>query len=104
MPAELFGALVIGTYLLVGKQMAKAAEKPDLALWARTLQRLIREGSVPRDDAPHQQAQRPAQAPRQKSPRDQVSRDSAPSAESLRRKAPGKKKVRSKTAVIRRAR
>ena len=49
-PPELFGALVIGTYLLVGKKMARAPEKPDLALWARTLQQLIREGSIPRDD------------------------------------------------------
>src|SRR5205807_10551814 len=51
-PPELFGALVIGTYLLVGKKMARAPEKPDLALWARTLQQLIREGSIPRDDLP----------------------------------------------------
>jgi AcrR family transcriptional regulator len=82
-PPELFGALVIGTYLLVGKKMAKAAEKPDLALWARTLQLLIREGSVPRDEVP---------------------RAPAPSAESLRRKALAKKKIRSKTAPSRSAR
>jgi len=48
-PAELFGALVIGTYLLVAKTMARAKDKPDLEMWARTLQRLIREGSLPRD-------------------------------------------------------
>jgi AcrR family transcriptional regulator len=52
-PAELFGAMIVGTYLLVGKQMARAQEKPDLALWAQTLQRLIREGSLPRDASSH---------------------------------------------------
>ena len=48
-PPEIFGALIVGTYLLVGKQMARATEKPDLESLARTLQQLIREGSVPRD-------------------------------------------------------
>ena len=55
---ELFGALVVGTYLLVGKQMTRAAEKPDLEKLARSLQTLIHEGSVPRISAPPSTASR----------------------------------------------
>ena len=63
---ELFGAMVVGTYLLVGKQMARAAEKPDLASMARSLQTLIHEGSLPRDLAPLRRDQRPrAGSPKQ---------------------------------------
>ena len=73
---ELFGAMVVGTYLLVGKQMARAAEKPDLALLARSLQTLIHEGSVPRVPAS------PAAA----------ARDLRPAAVSKRKKAVAKPK------------
>src|SRR5258707_367129 len=44
----LLGALVVGTYLLVGKQMVRATEKPDLPMMARSLHALINEGAVPR--------------------------------------------------------
>src|SRR5438105_4460380 len=70
---ELFGAMVIGTYLLVGKQMARAAEKPDLASMARTMQKLIREGSVPRGEVPQPRTARDArpssQSPARRKPR-----------------------------------
>ncbi len=55
-PPEFIAAMIIGTYLLVGKQMARMAEKPDLALWARTLQALMHEGLVPRDQTPRDSA------------------------------------------------
>ena len=45
---ELFGSLVVGAYLLMCKRMISMKEKPDLAAWARTLQHLVREGSLPR--------------------------------------------------------
>ena len=51
-PAELFGSMIIGTYLLVGKQMARAQVKPDVAALARELHKLIREGSGLRDNPP----------------------------------------------------
>lgn len=44
---HLFGSFIIGTYLLVGKQMAQMKEKPDLSALAGSLQRLIREGASP---------------------------------------------------------
>jgi AcrR family transcriptional regulator len=45
---ELFGSLIVGTYVLLGKRMIQMTEKPDLAAWARTLQHLVREGCMPR--------------------------------------------------------
>jgi AcrR family transcriptional regulator len=45
---ELFGSLVVGAYLLLCKRMIGMKEKPDLAVWARSLQHLFREGSMPR--------------------------------------------------------
>ncbi|WP_267146669.1 TetR/AcrR family transcriptional regulator [Pyxidicoccus xibeiensis] len=51
---ELFGSVIVGAYLLLSKQMARLKEKPDLAAWARTLQRLCQEGTMPQldDEAP----------------------------------------------------
>ncbi len=63
-PAELFGSMIIGTYLLVGKRMAREQEKPDLALWARALHSLIHEGSATRE-GPAQDLAGPAGAHRQ---------------------------------------
>ncbi|MBF5043067.1 TetR/AcrR family transcriptional regulator [Aggregicoccus sp. 17bor-14] len=61
---QLFGSFVIGTYLLVGKQMAQMREKPDLAALARSLQQLIHEGSAPRPAvAPQAPAPRAPRAP-----------------------------------------
>jgi AcrR family transcriptional regulator len=51
-PPEIFGSLIVGTYLLLGMRMSRMSEKPDLAEWARSLHTLIREGSVPMDHNP----------------------------------------------------
>lgn len=53
---ELFGSLIVGAYLLLCKRMILMKEKPDLAAWARTLQHLFREGSMPRSLPPESQA------------------------------------------------
>jgi hypothetical protein len=44
---ELFGSLIVGTYLLLAQRMVGLAEKPDLAAWAVGIQKLVREGSLP---------------------------------------------------------
>ena len=46
LPPEIFGSLIVGTYLLLGIRMSRMAGKPDLGEWARSLHTLIREGSV----------------------------------------------------------
>src|SRR2546423_793014 len=46
-PGELFGSLIVGTYLLLGIRMSRMQEKPDLATWAEQLHTLIHEGSEP---------------------------------------------------------
>jgi AcrR family transcriptional regulator len=46
-PPEIFGSLIVGTYVLLAMRMSRMTEKPDLAAWARSLHTLIREGSVP---------------------------------------------------------
>ncbi|HEY6911850.1 MAG TPA: helix-turn-helix domain-containing protein [Myxococcales bacterium] len=51
-PAEIFGSLIVGAYVLLGARMSRMAEKPDLAEWARSLHVLVREGSTP-VDLPH---------------------------------------------------
>jgi AcrR family transcriptional regulator len=68
MDANIFASVIVGAYLLLSKQMARLAEKPDLAAWARTLQKLCQEGTMPRLDAhaPPRAAQ--ARAPRPASP------------------------------------
>lgn len=53
---ELFGSLVVGAYLLLCKRMLLMKEKPDLAAWARSLQHLFREGSMPRHVSPESRA------------------------------------------------
>ncbi len=45
---ELFGLQIVGTYLLLAQRMGRAETKPDLAAWARDLQRMFREGAMPR--------------------------------------------------------
>lgn len=44
---ELFGSLIVGTYLLLAQRMIGLTEKPDLGAWAAGLQKLVREGSLP---------------------------------------------------------
>jgi AcrR family transcriptional regulator len=48
----LFGTVIVGTYALLIQQMSRMQEKPDLAGWARDLQRLFREGAMRRDAEP----------------------------------------------------
>lgn len=49
-PAEIFGSLLVGTYLLLAQKMSRLEQKPDLAAWASSLHRLIREGSMPQGE------------------------------------------------------
>jgi len=51
-PPEIFGSLIVGTYVLLGMRMSRMSEKPDLAEWARSLHILIREGSIPPEQKP----------------------------------------------------
>jgi AcrR family transcriptional regulator len=60
-PPEIFGSLIVGTYVLLGMRMSRMTEKPDLAEWARSLHTLIREGSVPMDPKPEAPPSRSAQ-------------------------------------------
>lgn len=46
MPADLLASLIVGTYLLLAKQMNRHAVKPDLETWALSLQRLMHEGTT----------------------------------------------------------
>jgi len=46
-PGELFGSLIVGTYLLLGIRMSRMQDKPDLATWAGQLHTLVHEGSEP---------------------------------------------------------
>jgi len=57
-PPEIFGSLIVGTYVLLGMRMSRMAEKPDLAEWARSLHTLIREGSVPLERNPQARPER----------------------------------------------
>ena len=50
-PSELFGSMMIGTYLLVAQQMSRMKTRPDFDAWVGALHRLIREGSAPQE--PH---------------------------------------------------
>ena len=51
-PPEIFGSLIVGTYVLLGMRMSRMSEKPDLAEWARSLHTLISEGSLPSEPDP----------------------------------------------------
>jgi len=46
-PPEIFGSMIVGTYMLLGMRMSRMSDKPDLAAWARSLHVLMREGSAP---------------------------------------------------------
>ncbi|XXF77515.1 helix-turn-helix domain containing protein [Myxococcaceae bacterium GXIMD 01537] len=56
---EMFGSLIVGTYMLLCRRMAEMKEKPDLAAWARTLQLLVREGCMPCQGEPVPAPDRP---------------------------------------------
>ncbi|MBL8954906.1 MAG: TetR/AcrR family transcriptional regulator [Myxococcaceae bacterium] len=46
-PSELFGSMLVGTWLLVAQRMSQLSKKPDLDVWVESLHRLIREGAAP---------------------------------------------------------
>lgn len=46
-PPTVIGSLIVGTYVLLAQQMSQMERKPDLEAWARSIHRLIREGSLP---------------------------------------------------------
>lgn len=65
-PPTVIGSLIVGTYVLLAQQMSQMEQKPDLAAWARSIHRLIREGSLPPKAAT---APRGPSAPKKTSPR-----------------------------------
>ncbi|WP_343073379.1 TetR/AcrR family transcriptional regulator [Pyxidicoccus fallax] len=70
MDPELFGSVIVGAYLLLSNQMAGMEQKPDLSAWARTLQKLCQEGTMPRLEVPRSVPglAAPARAPRPPAP------------------------------------
>lgn len=59
---QLFGSLIVGTYVLLVQRMSRMSEKPDLAGWARDLQVLFREGSMRREPVTPRARPRPVAA------------------------------------------
>jgi AcrR family transcriptional regulator len=47
-PSQVFGSLVVGTFLLIAQQMSRLEKKPDLDLWVQAIQQLIHDGVAPR--------------------------------------------------------
>jgi AcrR family transcriptional regulator len=45
-PAEVIGAMVMGTWLMLARRMSAHAQKPDLAFWVESLKQLLLEGIV----------------------------------------------------------
>lgn len=83
-PAEVFGSLIVGTWLLLGMRMSKMTEKPDLAEWARSIHTLIREGSLPRPAFPAPPAKRRLPAPSRRAAMKMKSSPTAPKPRSSR--------------------
>jgi AcrR family transcriptional regulator len=52
-PPEIFGAMMVGTYLLLAHRLCQMEEKPDLRTWARSLQALVHQGAGFTLTAPH---------------------------------------------------
>jgi AcrR family transcriptional regulator len=61
-PSEIFGSMIVGTYMLLAMRMSRMTEKPDLAEWARSLHVLIREGSAPVEIPSTQSKKSPARS------------------------------------------
>lgn len=59
-PSEVFGSLVVGSYLLIAQQMSRLERKPDLDQWIQATRQLIGEGVAPRAAA--RRKKRPARA------------------------------------------
>gem|GEM_PF-558757 len=85
---HLFGSVIVGAYLLLSKQMARLSKKPDLATWARMLQRLFQEGTIPRLDAPPGPASTPARATSARAPRSAAPSTRRPGARAKTRRTP----------------
>ncbi len=47
-PGEVFGSLVVGTYLLIGQRLSRLTKKPNLDAWVEAIQQLIHQGIAPR--------------------------------------------------------
>lgn len=76
-PFEVLGSMIIGTYLLIGMRMSRAAQKPDLLQWARSLHVLLREGNAP--SAQHGPARQHLAAPQSPAPKKTTLPRSTPS-------------------------
>jgi AcrR family transcriptional regulator len=74
---ELFGLQIVGTYLLLAQRMGRAETKPDLAAWAGALQRMFREGAMPRAAGP-EAAPAAARTPSPRRPRARATHRSTP--------------------------
>jgi AcrR family transcriptional regulator len=61
-PGELFGSLIVGTYLLLAVRMSRLQEKPDLREWARSLHTLVHEGSQPSAQTNFENVKSPARS------------------------------------------
>lgn len=51
LPSEVVGSMVVGTWVLLARRMARLTEKPDLDFWVHALKKLLNEGTVPRHDS-----------------------------------------------------
>ena len=45
-PSYVLGSMIVGTYLLVARRMARLPEKPDFEPWVQALQRVIADGAA----------------------------------------------------------
>lgn len=69
-PPEVFGSLVVGTYLLLMEKLTRLESPPDFDQWVEAIQRLIREGSAPPMAAARSAAPRKVTRPRRAKVRD----------------------------------
>ncbi len=76
-PPEIFGAMMVGTYLMLARRMGSAKEKPDLAAWAGALQALVMQGSREDVREPAFPALSPAATPPARAARKPAGRTSA---------------------------
>lgn len=93
MDPHLLGSIIVGAYLLLSQQMSRLRDKPDLAVWARTLQRLVQEGTMPwsETDAPPVPASRPQRAASGRAPRPATPSTRRPGARAKTRRTPRKR-------------
>jgi AcrR family transcriptional regulator len=58
-PAEVVSAMVVGTWLVLARQMARRDQPPDFDLWVSALQRLLGPGLAPAASSPPPAGRRP---------------------------------------------